>query len=185
MLLLLVAQGCSTPSQEPDRSTGGPKGPEQTFANLELRETTAGRLEWKLRAARAVRPSTSAATQMESLRVEFFEGSPQVRSVLTSDSGRVDLAKGLLIATGHVVVTTVEGNRLETEELFWDRKNSKVSSTAFVRLTRGEDVLTGIGFEGDPNLEHYEIQKNVQASVRASEGIRDEILGPDSTGDGR
>ncbi len=185
VLLFLLTQGCSTPSQEPDRSPGVAMGPEQTFANLELRETTAGRLEWKLRAARAVRPSTSAATHMESLRVEFFEGSPKVRSVLTSDSGRVDLAKGLLIATGHVVVTTVEGNRLETEELFWDRKNAKVSSTMFVRLTRGRDVLTGVGFQGDPNLEHYEIQKDVQASVRAREGLRNELLGPDSSGHGR
>ncbi len=150
LLLLLLAHGCSTPSQEPVRSAGAPKGPEQTFANLELRETTAGRLEWKLRAARAVRPSTSAATHMESLRVEFFEGGPQVRSVLTSDSGRVDIAKGLLIATGHVVVTTLEGNRLETEELFWDRKNAKVSSTAFVRLTRGRGRSDRDRFRGRP-----------------------------------
>jgi LPS export ABC transporter protein LptC len=97
----------------------------------------------------------------------------------------VDLSRGVLIATGHVVVVTVEGNRLETEELYWDRKNAKVSSDVFVRLTRGEDVITGIGFESDPNLERYEIRKNVQASVREREGFRDEILGPDSSGNGR
>jgi LPS export ABC transporter protein LptC len=183
--LLLLAWGCSTPSQEPVRAPGPAGGPEQTFANLELRETTAGRLEWKLRASRAVRTNASSATRMESLRVEFFEGRPEVRSVLVSDSGRVDLQKGILIATGHVVVTTSEGNRLETEELFWDRKNAKVSSSVFVRMTRGSDVLTGVGFESDPHLEHYEIKKDVQASVRESEGLRDGFLGPDSSGHGR
>jgi LPS export ABC transporter protein LptC len=183
--MLPFALGCSTPSQEPVRSPGTNSLPEQTFANLELRETTAGRLEWKLRASRAVRPNTSSATRMESLRVEFYEGSPEVRSILVSDSGRVDLAKGILIATGHVVVTTTEGNRLETEELFWDRKNAKVSSTVAVRLIRGRDVLTGVGFESDPNLEHYEIRRNVQASVREQGDLRDELLAPDSSRHGR
>lgn len=183
--LLLLLASCSSPSQEPVRAPGPAGGPEQTFSNLELRETTAGRLEWKLRARRAFRTNASSATRMESLRVEFFEGRPEVRSVLVSDSGRVDLQKGILIATGHVVVTTVEGNRLETEELFWDRKNAKVSSSVFVRMTRGGDVLTGVGFESDPHLEHYEIKKDVHASVRESEGLRDDFLRTDSSRDGR
>jgi LPS export ABC transporter protein LptC len=184
-VLLLLLLGCSSPSQDPVRAVGSPAGPEQTFVNLELRETTAGKLEWKLWASRAVRSNASSATRMESLRVEFYEGRPEVRSILTSDSGRVDLSKGVLVATGHVVVVTVEGNRLETEELYWDRKNAKVSSDVFVRLTRGADVITGIGFESDPNLERYEIRKDVQASVREREGLRDEILGPDSSRNGR
>ena len=93
-VLLLLLLGCSSPSQEPIRVAGSPTGPEQTFVGLELRETTAGKLEWKLWASRAVRANASSATGMESLRVEFFEGRPEVRSVLTSDSGRVDLSRG-------------------------------------------------------------------------------------------
>lgn len=182
--ILTLGFGCGSPAQEPQRTGPTPTGPEQTFANLELRETTNGKLEWKLKARRAVREAASSGTRLESLRVEFFQGGPRVRSILVSDSGRVDLQRGTLIATGNVVVTTTEGNRLETEELFWDRKNAKVTSNTFVRMTRGEDVLTGIGFESDPNLERYEIKKDVRASVREQEGIRDEVFGSDSVSHG-
>ncbi len=105
--------------------------------------------------------------------------------MLTSDSGRVDSQKGSLVALGRVVVVTREGARLETEELTWDRKTARVSSEQFVRLIRGRDVLTGIGFRSDPNLVSYEILKDVKASVREEAGVRDEIFGADSVGAGR
>ena len=136
-LAALLACGCGGPSQEPRGDGAPPSGPEQTFVNLMLRESAGGRLEWELRASRATRSRAGGPTSMDSLRVDFYEGRPEVRSVLVSDSGRVDLQKGILIAMGHVVVTTTEGHRLETEELFWDRKNAKVRSDTFVRLTRG------------------------------------------------
>ena len=63
-------------------------------------------------------------------------------------------------------MNTPEGNRLETEELHWDRKQDRVYSDVFVRLTRAKDVLTGVGFRSDPNLRSYEILKDVRATVR-------------------
>jgi len=34
-----------------------------------------------------------------------------------------------------------------------------------VRVERAENVLTGYGFESDPDLRHYEFKRNVQATV--------------------
>jgi hypothetical protein len=39
-----------------------------------------------------------------------------------------------------------------------------------VRVERGSDVLTGYGFESDPNLRHYEFKRRVSATVRTPSG---------------
>ena len=179
-MLLLLLVGCASPSQSPPPRGEAEREPVQSFENLELRETSDGKLEWILRAKRATRASANQATRLDSLKVDFYQGSDRVRSVLTSDSGRVDTQKGTLIAKGRVVVRTTEGGLLETEELSWDRKSARVSSDVFVRLTRGRDVLTGIGFRSDPNLVAYQILKDVRASVREEKGITDESFGADS-----
>src|SRR5512136_1427896 len=87
-LLLLVA--CASPSQSPPPRGEGERVPVQSFENLELRETSEGKLEWILRAKRATRSAANQATKLDSLKVDFYQGSDRVRSVLTSDSGRVD-----------------------------------------------------------------------------------------------
>jgi LPS export ABC transporter protein LptC len=178
---LLLTVACSTPSPDPQDQKDLPGVPRQVLRNLTLRETTDGKLEWVLRARTAWRVSASSSTDLESLRVDFYQGSDAIRSHLVADSGSVDSEKGELRARGHVVVTTPEGNRLETSELFWDRKNTKVRSEDSVRLIRGTDVLTGVGFESDPNLEHYELFRDVRASVREGMELRDELFGADSS----
>jgi LPS export ABC transporter protein LptC len=100
---------------------------------------------------------------------------------LVADSGSVDSEKGELCARGNVVVTTPEGNRLETNVLFWDREHAKVRSDDSVRLIRGRDLLTGVGFESDPNLEHYELFRDVRASVREETELREGLFGADSS----
>ncbi|MBD3162508.1 MAG: LPS export ABC transporter periplasmic protein LptC [Candidatus Eisenbacteria bacterium] len=182
LVLLLAAVGCADPGSDPQPETEAETG--QRFRNLELRETTEGRLEWILRADRAWKRESGGPTRLEGLHVTFYQGSGEIRSVLTSDSGRVASEQGRLVALGNVVVVTPEGNRLETEELAWDRRNAKVTSPVAVRLTRGEDVLTGIGFESDPNLERFEIYENVRATVRDEEAVEDEVFDPDGAAPG-
>ncbi len=39
-----------------------------------------------------------------------------------------------------------------------------------VRVERQGDVLTGYGFESDPDLKHFEFKKRVQATVQTRSG---------------
>jgi len=49
-------------------------------------------------------------------------------------------------ARHNVVVENIEkGERLNTEELFWDRQKEFIYSNKFVKLTTGEQVITGDG----------------------------------------
>lgn len=175
----VAGSGCGSSTDVPPPREAELGSATQVLSGVRLRETSERGLEWILEARRAHRATGATAARMESLRVEFYQGGPALRSTLVADSGRIDSQRGLLVAQGHVVVVTPEGNRLETEELTWDRMNARVSSEEFVRLTRGTDILTGIGFTSDPNLESYRIHRDVRASVREAGPIRDDLRGED------
>jgi hypothetical protein len=64
-----------------------------------------------------------------------------------------------------VVVVTEDGRRLETQELYYDNERGLIHNDVFDRLTRGDDVVTGVGLEATPDLEYIEIKQRVQAEV--------------------
>ena len=81
-----------------------------------------------------------------------------------------------MVARGHVVLESTEGTKLSTEELRFLNRDQKniVPDDRLVRVQRANDVLTGYGFESDPDLNHYEFKRSVQATVRSRVPIDEE-----------
>jgi LPS export ABC transporter protein LptC len=75
-----------------------------------------------------------------------------------------------MVARGSVVLQTTEGTRMSTEQLQFLNKQQRIVSDVFVRVERGADVLTGYGFESDPDLEHFEFKRRVRAVVGTRSG---------------
>jgi LPS export ABC transporter protein LptC len=145
-----------------------------------LRATSMKGLLWVLQAKRAVSLAAGVPTRLDSMVVRFYDGDARPRSVLTSRHGEVDEKTKALVARDSVVVTTPKGERLETETLHWNPKDEKMTTEAFFRLTRGGDVMTGIGIEAEPGLERYKVFHQVRAQVRdeSDATIREGIDGP-------
>jgi hypothetical protein len=70
-------------------------------------------------------------------------------------------------------VTTIEGYTLETESLVMIRELGEIHSEDFVKVTKGNDVLTGYGFQGYPELKNVDIKRDVRAYLRDEEGLID------------
>lgn len=70
------------------------------------------------------------------------------------------------------MLETSEGTRLSTQVLRFLNKRQKivVPDDQLVRVQRAGDVLSGYGFESDPDLSHYEFRHRVQATVRTQSG---------------
>jgi len=68
-----------------------------------------------------------------------------------------------MVAQGHVLVVSKDGAKLETNLLRWDNARQKIMSDDSVRITRGKTVMTGIGLESDPSLEHVVIKEKFKA----------------------
>lgn len=171
LLLLAVAMGLSGCSQ---RRPAGPAGasaelPDQEINDFALTETDAGRPLWKLNARYAAEFGSRNLISAKTLRVDFFDEQGRRSSVLTAREGEINGRTRDMLARGHVVLETTEGTRLSTEELRFLNRDQKilVPEDQLVRVQRANDVLTGYGFESDPDLNHYEFKRSVKATVRS------------------
>ena len=70
-----------------------------------------------------------------------------------------------MIARGNVVLQTTEGWRMTTEELHFLNSRRRITSDRLVRVEKQGSILEGVGFESDPNLEHFEFQHQAWSLV--------------------
>jgi LPS export ABC transporter protein LptC len=75
-----------------------------------------------------------------------------------------------MTARGNVVLQTTEGWRMSTEEMHFLNSRRKMTSDKLVRVEKEGTVLEGVGFESDPNLQHFEFQHQIRATVQPGAG---------------
>ena len=107
--------------------------------------------------------------ELTTVEMDFFRDGEHF-SVLTSDSGQVNLLTKDIHTWGNVVVVTDDGRRLECEELFFSNETQLIHNEVFNTFTRGTDIMTGIGLEATPDLDYIEIKEQVQADVADQPG---------------
>ncbi len=184
LLLALVCLGSGLSGCTKQRAVGPAASavelPDQEVDDFALTETDEGRPQWKLYAQHAATYSARNLTTANGIRVDFFGDDGKRSSTLTSREGEINNRTRDMTARGNVVLETTEGTRLTTEVLRYLNQRQKivVPDDQLVRVQRAGDVLTGYGFESDPDLSHYEFRHRVQATVRTQSGG---TIGPRST----
>ncbi|MDZ4804555.1 MAG: LPS export ABC transporter periplasmic protein LptC [Candidatus Eisenbacteria bacterium] len=153
----LFATGCSE-SKPPG---GAPANEESSsmLAGVTLRETFDGQLRWVLKADSSEtfrQPDQTIATRVH---VDFYNSTGQITSVLTADEGVVQRSNNDMTARGHVLVVTAQGDTLTTERLDWSSVQNRVKTDLPFRLARPDGVMTGVGFESNPDLTDYTTQQ--------------------------
>ena len=170
-LLALASAGCGVQrSGAPAQETG--EFPDQEVSDFVLTETDEGRPQWKLYARYAATYNARNVIVARSIRVDFFDENAEETSELTAREGEIRLQSRDMTARGNVVLQTREGTRMSTELIqFLNREQRIVSpEDQMVRVERGGDVLTGYGFESDPDLQHFEFKRQVEAVVHTRSG---------------
>lgn len=113
----------------------------------------------KILADRIVKFEAKDSTMGYGLNIDILDSVGHVTSVVVGDSGVIQEETGILNIYGNVVVTTDDGRKLETDSLHWNSKTDQVETDAYVRITKGDDVLTGWGLEADQGLKRVKILK--------------------------
>lgn len=144
--------------------------PDEEFTDFVTQESDSGMVQWKLTAPKADRFSKRRLILLTNPVIEFYDKEGKPQTTLVSDAGEYSEESRDMLAFGNVVVRSVEGDILETDSLLWDNAIDKIKSNSFVKLTRGNDVLTGWGLECDPNLNSVNIQRDVEALILDESG---------------
>jgi LPS export ABC transporter protein LptC len=150
----------------------GPTGsrtelPDQEVTDFVLSETDLGRMQWKMYAQHAAIYGAKNLVLVTGLRVDFFDENQQQTSELRAREGDLEQRTRNMTARGDVVIQTSTGVRMQTQSVKFLNDKQKIVTDDFVRVERGQDVLTGYGFESDPTLEHFEFKRQVRADVRS------------------
>jgi LPS export ABC transporter protein LptC len=146
--------------------------PDQEVSDFSLTETEQGTPLWKLFARYAATYNARNQVVVRGVRVDFFDEKGKQSSELTAREGEIQQQTRNMVARGDVVLQTTEGTRMSTQEIRFLNKEQKIVSPLeqVVRVERHGDVLTGYGFESDPDLRHFEFKRRVQAVVRTQSG---------------
>lgn len=96
---------------------------------------------------------------LDGVRFEFYNEEGKKTSQLTSKHGRIDeLTKDMYAIDSVVAINDSSNIRLETNELMWRKKDEKIISEKFVRITSDEEIIEGYGFESDQQIKNYVIR---------------------------
>lgn len=89
--------------------------------------------------------------------VEFFGPAGEITSELAANYGLRMESLNQVIVRDSVVWQSMEGEKLETEELIWDERSRKVFTKKFVVVTRPDEIIYGHGFEADQDFSYSRI----------------------------
>jgi len=104
----------------------------------------------------------------DGVRLYFYDDRKDTTSKLTADYGIYYTNKEEMMVRDNVVIVNVKGETLNTEELVWKRKDEKIYSDKFVRITTPEEIIYGTGFEAKQDFSDYTI-KNISGIVHVKD----------------
>jgi LPS export ABC transporter protein LptC len=89
------------------------------------------------------------------VNVTFYTPQGLKDGVMTSRAGVYVAALSRLEVTGDVVVTRDDGKRLTSPQLVYDQQRNQIYTDSAFVLNEPDRLLTGIGFESDPNMTSF------------------------------
>ncbi len=91
--------------------------------------------------------------------VEKFDSLLHVEASIKSDTAYFYEHKKLWVLKKNVKILNLQGEKFETDELFWDQYQQKIYSNKFIKIRQKDKIITGLGFESNESMTRYQIHK--------------------------
>lgn len=133
------------------------KAPLQAVDSMTLVQTKNGIVEMRVVTGRMEKYETDSLVYElfpEGMNVFAYKEDGVLESTIVSESARHETKKGsdeeVWMATGNVVVRNiVNGQVMETDTIYWDRKNHQIHTDCYIRLFSLDGFMQGYGMESD------------------------------------
>ena len=136
-------------------------GPDRITTGAEYLYSDSGLVRNRVRAATIEEyagddPRTELSGGVE---LTFFSSDGQANGVLTARRGSILPAENRMQVDQQVVFTNARGEKLETEQLTWDRDSGRVHTDKPVKVTREKDIIFGQGLDALEDMSKYTVRK--------------------------
>jgi LPS export ABC transporter protein LptC len=166
--VLLTATACQKP-QSPKTGAAAkgidPAADQVVFGSRTL-VTDGGLRRAEVHSDTALFYEDNTRMDMRIVNVVFYNSGGAKEAVLTSRTGRYLTRDGVLEARGSVVITTVDGRKLTSQQVKFDQRVNQISSDSAFVLTEDGREASGVGFVSDPDMNNIRILKASRAKAR-------------------
>lgn len=165
--LVGMIAGCSGDKSNLSNVTDGDtlNRPDSELSGAKIYLYEKGKVTSEIFSEKIIKFEDKDSTAAYKLNIDILDSVGNVSTHVVGDSGYIRESKGFLNIFGNVVVVTDDSTRLETEYLWWDSNTDRIKTDAFVRITRGEDIITGWGLDADNRLKDFKILSQVSGSI--------------------
>lgn len=103
--------------------------------------------------------------------VQFFDAKGNPDTKMTCNYAIQYEKSDVICAKKNVEVFNRNGDKLNTEILWWDKKSKKVYTNAFVKIQTPEEIIYGDGLESNEDFTKYRI-----LNIKGTLNVKDEEL---------
>lgn len=158
-LLALLVLGCGKDLKDPDQEKKH-IGPFRETANVLTLYSDSAKVLIRLQAPLQEDYENGDMVFPDGIDVEFYEEGEVVTSTLRANYGKQERNKDLYLVRGNVIVENLQKKeKLETEELYWNKGKAQIYTDKFVKITTPEEILMGHGLQANQDFSNYKIKK--------------------------
>lgn len=156
----LVFQSCENDLRVVQAFANPEKGPDISMINFETIYSDSAKVKGKLKAPELDRYDSEKKKYNEfpkGLHVYFYNDSLKVNAEIVAKYAINYDKTGLWEARNDVVVTNTKGERLNTEQLFWDQKRKIIYTKKYCTVTQpnGDKNIGENGLQAKENFEDW------------------------------
>jgi LPS export ABC transporter protein LptC len=166
LLIATVTVACSETASPPVAETAvAADSASQFMLGVSLRIHDGGLLRADVLADTAFFFDDNTRLDLRAVQAVFYTSTGARDGVMTADRARYGINSQSMEALGNVVVVSVDGRRLLTPQLAYDRTLNLVSSDSAFTATGPDRNLSGTGFTSDPGLNNLRVKQSPRGSA--------------------
>jgi LPS export ABC transporter protein LptC len=153
---------CVNDLESIQKVTYDPKAPKEVTKNLRVFYTDSGyaRVEVFAAIAESFTTPESITKLKDGVKVNFFSADGKIASTLTALYGEVNYTQGTMFVRDSVqLFNHAKKQRMETEILFWNQRDSSIYTPSNVVVRDPDGVLYGKGIRTKQDFSEYEFLK--------------------------
>ncbi|MDX2002383.1 MAG: LPS export ABC transporter periplasmic protein LptC [Chitinophagales bacterium] len=165
-LLIIFFQSCGSTEKDKQLLEEKKDTVEEKGKNVEIVYSDYGKIRARIIATEVIKHTEGEPTTEfpKGLKLYMYNDSMKIESKLSANYGIAYEQKEELMVRDNVVIVNVEGRKLNSEELIWKRRDRKIYSDKYVKITTKQEIIYGEGFESNEDFSQYEI-KHVRGSI--------------------